>query len=121
MKRREITVLTDVVLITCILQRGLAEDVVTAAREAGAQGATTYYARGTGVRERLGLLGITVDAEKEIINVLVSNEQADRVFEQMYLAGQLDTPAMGIIFMSPLIKAATYVPKAVLSKLENLE
>lgn len=119
MNRREVTVFTDVVLITCVLQRGLSEDVVNAARKAGAQGATTYFARGTGVRERLGLLGITIDAEKEVVNVLASTEQADRVFEQMYLAGKLDTPAMGIIYMTPLIKAATHIPEDVLEKLES--
>ena len=60
MTQREITVLTDVALITCIVQKGLAEPMVDAAREAGAQGATVYYARGSGVRERLGILGIVV-------------------------------------------------------------
>ncbi|PIQ98096.1 MAG: transcriptional regulator, partial [Nitrospinae bacterium CG11_big_fil_rev_8_21_14_0_20_56_8] len=30
---RQITVLTDVTLITCIVQRGLADDIIRAARE----------------------------------------------------------------------------------------
>ena len=55
-KAREITVLTDVSLITCIVQRGVADRIISAAHDAGAQGATVFYARGTGVRERLGLL-----------------------------------------------------------------
>ncbi len=46
MSKREITVLTDVSLITCIVQRGIADKIVTAAKEAGATGATIYYARG---------------------------------------------------------------------------
>mgnify|MGYP003991148949 CR=1 FL=1 len=37
MIQREITVLTDIVLITCIVQRGVADDIIQAAREAGAQ------------------------------------------------------------------------------------
>ncbi len=119
MTDREITVLTDVVLISCVVQRGLADEMVRAAREAGAQGATIYYAHGSGVRERLGLMGITVDAEKEVINVLASSEQADRVFEQMFLAGKLDTPGMGIIYMSELMKAATHVPAEILAQLEQ--
>jgi len=110
MKTRSITVLTDVALISCIVQRGQADTIVQAAREAGAQGATTYYGRGSGVRERLGVLGVAVDVQKEVVNVVVSTEQADRIFERMYLAGQLDTPGMGFMYMTRLDKAATYIP-----------
>ena len=35
---RQISVLTDVTLITCIVQRGEAEKIINAARDAGAQG-----------------------------------------------------------------------------------
>jgi hypothetical protein len=47
---------------------------------------------------------------------LVSSEQVDRVFERMYLAGKLDTPGMGIAYITPLDKAATYIPPEVLAK-----
>ncbi|MCB0351457.1 MAG: P-II family nitrogen regulator [Bdellovibrionales bacterium] len=118
MNQRNLTVLTDVVLITCIVQRGLADAIVKAAREAGAQGATVYYARGTGVRERLGILGVAVEVEKEIINVVVASDQVDYVFDKMFLAGKLDTPGMGFIYCSQLEKAATYIPPALVEKLK---
>ena len=51
MKKREMVVLTDVSLITAIVQRGMADDLVTAAQEAGAQGASIHYSHGRGVRE----------------------------------------------------------------------
>jgi len=73
MTAREITVLTDVALITCIVQRGVADKIIQAAREVGAQGATVHYAKGMGIRERLGILGVAVDVEKEIINIVVSS------------------------------------------------
>ena len=118
MSQREITVLTDVALITCIVERGLADAIVRAARDAGAQGATVHYAQGSGVRERLGLLGVAVDVEKEVINIVVSTEQADRILEKMYLAGMLDTPGKGFIYITPLEKAATYIPLAVRRRLQ---
>jgi nitrogen regulatory protein P-II 1 len=117
MKTRKIVVLTDVVLITCVVQRGVADAIINAARAAGAQGATVGFAKGMGVRERLGLLGVAVNVEKEVINIVVSTEQVDRVFEKMYLAGNLDTPGMGIMFTTKLEKAATFVPQEVLKKL----
>ena len=117
MIEREITVLTNVALITCIVQRGIADDIITAAREAGAQGATVHFAKGMGIRERLGILGVAVEVEKEVINIVVSTEQADKVFEKIYLAGRLDTPGMGLVYITPLDKAATYVPPDILKKL----
>ena len=119
MSKREITVLTDVSLITCIVQRDVADPIIHAAREAGAQGATVHFARGTGIRERLGVLGVAVEVEKEVINIVVSSEQVERIFEKMYLAGNLDTPGMGIMFTTPLEKAATHVPAEVLKKLSG--
>ncbi|MFQ5432349.1 MAG: P-II family nitrogen regulator [Nitrospinota bacterium] len=117
--KRGISVLTDVALITCIVQREVADKIVKAARDAGAQGATIHFAKGTGIRERLGILGVAVEVEKEVINIVVSKEQVDKVFEAMYLAGNLDTPGMGIIFITPLEKAATYIPPDVLKKLSG--
>ncbi len=115
--KKKITILKDVALITCIVQRDIADTIIKAAREAGAQGATVHFARGMGVRERLGILGVAVEVEKEVINIVVSSEQADRVFEKMYLAGNLDTPGMGIMYVTPLEKVATYIPQEVLDKL----
>lgn len=117
--QRNFTVLTECMQITCIVEKGQGDTIVKAAREAGAQGATVYYARGSGVRERLGLLGVAVEVEKEIVNIVVSHEQADYVFERMYMAGQLDTPGKGFIYMTPLEKAATFIPPEVVEKLEG--
>ena len=121
MNKREITVLTDVALITCIVQRGIADTIVKAAQEAGAQGATVHYARGEGVRERLGILALAVEVDKEVINVVVAKDQIDRIFERMYIAGNLDTPGMGLIYLTPLDKAASYIPQEIVEKLEKEE
>lgn len=118
----EIIVLTDVVLITVIVQRGTAETVVRAAQKAGAQGATIFYARGTGVRQRhLGVLGVTVNAEKEVVYIVASSDQADRIFERVFVAAKLDTPGMGMIYMSPLEKMATYVPHDLVTRISGHE
>ena len=117
--KRKITFLTDVRLITCIVQRGLGDTIVHAARDAGAQGATVFFAKGSGVRERLGALGVAVEVEKEVVSIVVGTEQLDSVFDNIYLAGQLDTPGMGFMYVTPLEKAATYIPQEVLEKLKK--
>jgi nitrogen regulatory protein P-II 1 len=118
-KKRSITVLSEVSLITCIVQRGLGDDIVTAAQDAGAQGATIYFARGTGVRERLGVFGVAVEVEKAVVNIIVANDQVDRIFEHLYIVGELHTPGRGLLYVTPLEKAATYIPVDVLDKLER--
>lgn len=117
MSMRDLTILTDVSLLTCIVQRGKADAVVQAAQDAGAQGSTVYYGFGSGVRERLGVLGLAVDAEKEIILTLLADDQVDRVMERMYFAAELDVPGAGIIYVTKLDKAAFYVPEDIIESL----
>ena len=117
MSTREFTVLTDVSMITCVVQRGKADAIVQAAQDAGAQGATIHYGYGSGVRERLGLLGLAVDVEKEIITILCGDDQTDRIFEKMYFAAELDLPGAGIIYVNRLEKAATFVPKEIIERI----
>lgn len=117
MSQSEMIVLTDVVLITAIVQRGMGDRVVQAAQEAGAQGATIFHAHGTGVRQkRLGILGLTINAEKEVIYIVVPSDQADLVFERIFVCAKMDTPGMGIIWMTPLHKMATYVPHEIAAR-----
>ncbi|MBT8115891.1 MAG: hypothetical protein KJP04_10930 [Arenicella sp.] len=118
---REFSILTDVSMITCVVQRGKADAVVKAAQDAGAQGATIYYGYGSGVRERLGILGLAIDVEKEIIIILVADDQVDRIFERMYFAAELDVPGAGIIYQTQLEKAATFIPQDVIDRLSANE
>ncbi|MDH3689602.1 MAG: P-II family nitrogen regulator [Gammaproteobacteria bacterium] len=89
---------SDLDAITVIVQRGKAEPIVKAMMKAGATGATIYFARGTGVRERLGLLGIAIQPEKEVIIVVTPRAITDRVFDAVVKAGKLEHPGMGLAF-----------------------
>ena len=111
MAKRNVTYLTDALLITCVVQKDQAEQVLEAAKNAGAQGATISYAQGTGIRERMGLIGVTIDEQKEVIRIIVSEDQSNLIFETLYLAGQMDKPGRGIMYMSKLDRVATYTPE----------
>ena len=122
MSDRAITYLTDVALLTVVVQRGQADAILKAARDVGATtGAVGHYAKGIGARERLGLLGLAVEVEKEVISLLVSSEQQDVVLDQIYRAGKLDTPGMGYIYITPLEKVAAYIPVSLRERLEKSE
>ena len=117
MSNHNITYLTDVSLLTCVIQTGYTDKIVKAARDVGATaGAISHHARGVGLRERLGLLGVAVEAEKDVISILVSTEQTDLVFDTIYRAAGLDTPGRGYIFVTPLEKASTYIPESIMER-----
>ena len=110
--------LTDVAMIQCIINAGTADRILLAARDMGARHAIIHHARGWGIRERLGVLGVAVETEKEVVSILVSSDQQDVVFEALYRAGDFDLPGRGIIYITPLEKAATYVPKGIRDRLD---
>lgn len=122
MSNQNITYLTDVSLLTCVVQSGLSEVILKAARDVGAMaGAISHHAKGIGVRERLGILGVAVETEKEVISILVSSEQRDLVYDTLYRAANLDVPGRGFIYLTPLEKASTYIPKSMLDPLDKNE
>jgi nitrogen regulatory protein P-II 1 len=113
MKADKITYLTDVALITCIVSAGRGDAVIQAAQAMGAVGALVYHARGVGPRERLGLLGIAIEAEKDVISILVATDYQDAVFEAVYRAGELNSPGAGLAYITPIEKMAIYIPREI--------
>ena len=112
-----ITKLSDVVRITCVVAHGKGEDVVLAARGAGAGGALIHSARGAGVQERLGLLGIAVDVDKDVVTLLVGSDQAETVANIIYSAADLGRPGGGFMYLTPLESVAMYVPRELRDRL----
>ncbi|MEW6500239.1 MAG: P-II family nitrogen regulator [Thermodesulfobacteriota bacterium] len=96
-------------LITCIVQRGEADKVVDAAIEAGAEGATIYFGRGTGVRQKLGFAGRFIKAEKEIILIVTKVEETDAVFNAVVRAARLDQKGQGFAFLHRLDRAVGFL------------
>jgi nitrogen regulatory protein P-II 1 len=119
MSDRNIGLLADVVLITCIVEKGKGEDAVKAARGVGVGGAIIHSARGVGIRERMGLLSIAVDAERDVVDMLVGSHQAEMVANTIYAAVDLGRPGGGIVYMTPLEAAAIYLPQEIRDRLEE--
>jgi len=97
-------------LITCVIQRGKGDKLAKAALDAGAGGATVFFARGMGLRERLGLLGLAIVPEKEVIMIVSKKEETPRIFDAIVKAGHLDVPGMGIAYVIPILSVAGLVP-----------
>jgi nitrogen regulatory protein P-II 1 len=119
MSEKPITYLTDAVLITAVVPVGRADALLKAARDVGASGGVVHHARGTGVRERLGLLGIAVEVEKEVVSIVVATDHQELIAEAIFHAGGLDVPGGGYLYVTPLEKLATYIPQEAFDRLEK--
>ena len=116
-----ITYVTDTWLVRCVVSTATkqAQKMIQAAAQVGVKGVIGYGAKGYGARERLGALGIAVETEKDVLTMLVSDEQRDAVVEAMYKAGGLDRPGAGFIYVTPIERLATYIPESIKSKLRE--
>ena len=93
-------------LIVTIVNRGFSERVVKASKDAGAEGGTIFFGRGTGIHETRKLLGIAIEPEKEIVLTAVPKEISERVLEAIMEAAELNQPGTGIAFVIELKKIA---------------
>ncbi len=96
-------------LITCIVQRGEADKVIKKALQEGAQGATVYYGRGTGVRQKIGIFGSLIQPEKEVMLIVTPSYITDQVFNACIIAAKLDLPGRGFAFIQKIDKAVGFL------------
>lgn len=93
-------------LIVTIINKGWADEMVEAARNAGAEGGTVLYGRGTGVHERKSFFGILIEPEKEVVLTLIPRERTQSVLQAIVKAGQLEKPGTGIAFVLDVSQVA---------------
>lgn len=85
-------------LITVIVNTGFADDVMKAAREAGATGGTILNARGTGTEDDVKFFGITLVPEKEMLYIVAASDKVEDIVKAVSSVPKLCEPGGGIIF-----------------------
>lgn len=90
--------------ICCIMKRGEGDTVARIALDTGTCVPAIHFGTGTGVRDKMGLLRITIPPEKEIIHAFPTIHEADHILEMMIDAGRLDQPGSGFIYSFPVKK-----------------
>ena len=96
--------------ILCIVNDGFSEAVMDAAREVGARGGTVIHARGTANKEAETFFNITIQNEKELVLILVSEDIKEAVLHAVYKAVGLQTPGQGIAFALPVDEVVGLTP-----------
>ncbi|MBM7036499.1 P-II family nitrogen regulator [Vibrio ulleungensis] len=78
-------------LIVAFVEDAKSDAVLTAAREAGATGATVINnARGEGVTQKTTFFGLTLEVQKDVILFMVEEHLARHILETICEAGEFD-------------------------------
>lgn len=85
-------------LITCIMPAGRGLELIEQLRELGVTSAQVHHARGIGKSSKRRR-GVSLFAEREVVQALVEAERADEVFEFVYAAAEIGRPHAGMLLM----------------------
>jgi nitrogen regulatory protein PII len=86
-------------LIVTIVNNGIATKVIESSKKAGAVGGTVINGRGSSTNESAKIFGIPIEPEKEIILIVVNQDKAQDVLNQIEKDIKIDRPGNGIAFM----------------------
>lgn len=89
-------------VILASVKPDIIDTVVDAAKAAGATGATIIPARGTGIREAKTFFGLTLEAQTDIIMLLVEEHIVQGILDAIAEAGEFKKPGTGIAFVLPV-------------------
>lgn len=89
-------------LIFTICPADKSQEIVDAAKAAGATGATLLSARGTGVKEAKTFFGLTLDKPQEAMIMIVEKLLCPKIMQTIYDAGDMIKPGNGICFSIPI-------------------
>ena len=95
-------------LIVTICNKGHTEDVMEAARGAGAGGGTILHAKGTGTEYAEKFFGISIVDEKEIIYIVSSKEKRNAIMQAITDHAGAGTKAHALVFSLPVTETAGF-------------
>jgi len=87
-------------LIIALVEDSKTDQILKATREAGATGATVLnQARGEGIKPTKTFFGLTLEAQRDVILLLVEQHMCRRILETISRVGDFDaSPGKGIAF-----------------------
>jgi nitrogen regulatory protein PII len=89
-------------LILSIVNQGFSDELMDAAREAGAQGGTVFHARGTARPEEEKFYGISLQHEKEVVAIVARKARRRAILDAVQKSCGKDTEANGVFLALPV-------------------
>ena len=101
---KEVTPMTEsnYALITAVVNQGYSEEVMTAARAAGARGGTVLHSRQVSREKTASALGLDVQEEKEMILIVATEEQKTAIMTAISEKYGIRSEAKGLILSLPI-------------------
>lgn len=93
-------------LIVVITNRGHTDQVMDAARSAGAAGGTTVHAKGTGTEAARKFFGVSLAAEKELVFILAREADRKPIMKAVMTQAGSHTKAQAVVFSLPVTEVA---------------
>lgn len=85
-------------VIYTIVERGIGQQVIDAASDAGSTGGTIICARGSGIHEHVKFFAMDIEPEKEIVMIITEKEKTEDIIDAIYKSIHAEVPGNGIIF-----------------------
>lgn len=95
-------------LITVVTQRKDGQRAIDAALKAGAPGVTSYFGRGTGVRQKMHVFGLFIEAEKQVILIAAQKDNVDKILDAVIKELHLDKPGRGFAYVQTIDRVVGY-------------
>ena len=89
-------------VILALVNDDYQDEVIEAAKKAGATGVTILNARGEGVHDQKSFLGLNMESQKDMLLFLVEDFNSDQIMDAIYEAGKFGEHGNGIAFPGPL-------------------
>ena len=89
-------------LIVAIVNQGYSEEVMKAARKAGAGGGTIVHSRRIGNEEALGFWGMSIQEEKEMVLIVTKTEDKLPIMQAIGESCGMRSEAKGIVLSMPI-------------------
>ncbi len=89
-------------LVLASVKADITDRIVDAAKAADATGATIIPGRGTGIKEAKTFFGLSLEAQTDIVLLLVEEHLIDKILNAIKKAGEFDKPGTGIAFVIPV-------------------
>lgn len=93
-------------LLVVIANQGYSNQIMDAAKSAGAGGGTVIHARGTGMEQAESFFGISLASEKEIIFIVTRTRERTAIMKAIMEKAGVETKAGAIIFSLPVTGTA---------------
>ncbi len=105
-KQEEPSMNTDHSLILAFVNQGYSEEVMSAARTAGAGGGTVFHTRRVESDDAAAFWGISIQEEREIVLILAKKEQKKAIMEAISQSCGAKTDAHGVVISLPVDEVA---------------